>query len=136
MNAVELCGESWEEEGGIILTASDSRQGKQEFKFVKVLNSNRGTPVAVGLYVTDEQDFGKAVFPLLTGGWNMYASFHTHPTFSATPSSLDRENLFRGFKYNFIYSTLEKTISYSEWSPQNNLHTIYLHRNAFNYFIK
>ena len=117
------CGDSKEEEGGIILTLN---QPFREYKFIKVINDRRGTLSARGLYVANPEDFGKHVFPLISEGWNMYASFHTHPTFPATPSSLDEDKLFRGFKYNFIFSNTERTVSCSEWSPQNDLHTIYL----------
>lgn len=119
------CGGSKEEEGGIILVL-DQPAGIREYKFIKVINDRRGTLSARGLYVANPEDFGKNVFPLITEGWNMYASFHTHPTFSATPSSLDEDKLFRGFKYNFIFSNSERTVSCSEWSPQNDLHTVYL----------
>lgn len=117
------CGDSKEEEGGIILTLN---QPLREYKFIKVINDRRGTLSARGLYVANPEDFGKHVFPSISEGWNMYASFHTHPTFPATPSSLDEDKLFRGFKYNFIFSNTERTVSCSEWSPQNDLHTIYL----------
>jgi hypothetical protein len=119
------CGDSKEEEGGIILTNNQS-SGARDYKFIKVINDRRGTLSARGLYVANPEDFGKHVFPSISEGWNMYASFHTHPTFSATPSSLDEDKLFRGFKYNFIFSNSERTVSCSEWSPQNDLHTVYL----------
>lgn len=126
--AVESCTDPVEEEGGCILAS-----GLGEFKFMKVLNYKTGTPVARGLYVADPDAFGGEVFPELSRGWNLYASFHTHPTFTATPSTLDRKELFRGFKYNYIYSIQEKTLSYSEWSPQNDLHIIYLNLSTLNY---
>jgi hypothetical protein len=124
--AVVECGDSKEEEGGIILSFIHPEFGTRQFKFIKVINDRRGTLSARGLYVANPEDFGKHVFPLISEGWNMYASFHTHPTFSATPSSLDEDKLFRGFKYNFIFSNSERTVSCSEWSPQNDLHTVYL----------
>ena len=124
--AVRECGNSNEEEGGIILVKQNPSNGGRSFKFVKVLNKMVGTPAARGLYVADPGEFGEKAFPLLTQGWRQYASFHTHPTFSPTPSSLDEDKLFRGFKYNFIFSNTEKTLSCSEWSPQNDLHTVYI----------
>ena len=128
LTGVENCIDLVEEEGGVILASSTG-----EFKFIKVLNYKAGTPVARGLYVADPDAFGGKVFPELSGGWNLYASFHTHPTFTATPSTLDRKELFRGFKYNYIYSVQEKTLSYSEWSPKNDLHTIYFNLSTLNY---
>jgi hypothetical protein len=120
------CGDSKEEEGGIILANNKLDAGTKHYKFIKVINDKRGTISARGLYVANPEDFGKNVFPLISEGWNMYASFHTHPSFPATPSRLDEDKLFRGFKYNFIFSNTERTISCSEWSPQNDLHTVYL----------
>lgn len=133
VSAALECGNSEEEQGGVVVTSFTPQTGEKEFRFIKVLNDKAGTPIATGLYVANPDDFGSKVFPLLTRGWYLYASFHTHPTFSANPSSLDREKLFKGFKYNFIYSTLEKTVSCSEWSPQTDLHTIYLNITTLTY---
>jgi|CryBogDrversion2_7_1035282.scaffolds.fasta_scaffold00001_22 proteasome lid subunit RPN8/RPN11 len=107
-----------EEEGGIILTKNEI-----DFVFVKVKNLHAGEEVAYGLYVTDPKDFGEKVISMIGKGWNMYASFHTHPQFAPTPSQLDYDKLFQGFKYNYIYSKKHRAFSFSEWSPQKDLHT-------------
>jgi proteasome lid subunit RPN8/RPN11 len=112
------CRRDNEEEGGIILTRDN-----KDFIFVKVKNVHEGEPVAYGLYETDHKEFGEKIIPMMNKGWNMYGSFHTHPQFSPMPSQLDYDKLFQGFKYNYIYSNKHKKFSFSEWSPQKDLHT-------------
>jgi hypothetical protein len=129
LNAIDLCDNELEEEGGVILTSSRAAPGHELFKFVKVQNRRAGTPEARGLYVADPVSFGAEVFPLLSGGWNLYASFHTHPTFSSTPSDLDRRALFVGFKYNYIYSPQRRAVSVSEWISKEELVTKYYNLN-------
>jgi hypothetical protein len=129
LNAIDLCDNELEEEGGVILTSSRATPGHELFKFVKVQNRRAGTPEARGLYVADPVSFGAEVFPLLSGGWNLYASFHTHPTFSSTPSDLDRRALFVGFKYNYIYSPQRRAVSVSEWISKEELVTKYFNLN-------
>jgi hypothetical protein len=112
------CRRNTEEEGGIVLT----RKG-QDFIFVKVKNLHEGEPTAYGLYVADPEEFGQKVIPMIGAGWEMYASFHTHPQFSPLPSQLDYDKLFQGFKYNYIFSNRDREFSCSEWSAQKDLHT-------------
>ena len=131
IDASNQCKFSHEEEGGVILKKTDSNDDDAQFKFIKVNNQMRGAPEAGGLYVACREGFGTEVCPSLAQGWVMYGSFHTHPTFSATPSWLDKDKLFRGFKYNFIFSNIEELFSCSEWSGQNNLNTIYLGIDTF-----
>lgn len=118
--ASSVCGQSAEEEGGIIL----EKDG--EYQFVKVKNKNSGESIAEGLYETDIEDLQKNVFPMVKTGWKFYASFHTHPSFSATPSRLDLEKLFNGFKYNVIFASQQKVFSYSEWLPDDRMFIYYI----------
>ena len=114
LDAAEQCSKSSEEEGGIILSRDD------EYKFVKVKNIHTGTEKAYGLYETDKKDLLQQVFSQFDSGWFMCASFHTHPTFGPTPSTIDVKNLFEGFRYNVIYSTISDMFSYSEWLEENS----------------
>jgi proteasome lid subunit RPN8/RPN11 len=118
--ASSLCGRSPEEEGGIIL----EKDG--EYAFVKVKNKHSGDSIAEGLYETDLEDLQKNVFPMVENGWKFYASFHTHPSFSPTPSKLDLEKLFTGFKYNVIFASQQKVFSYSEWLPDDRMFIYYI----------
>lgn len=96
--ASESCTNKIDEEGGLILKRNE------DCCFVKVENKYAGTDIAGGLYETEMQSLSKNVFPLLKEGWQMFASFHTHPMFSASPSSIDMTKLFLGFKYNVIFA--------------------------------
>ena len=89
-----------EEQGGFILRKQD------EFLFVQVRNANTGTPSAPGLYTADAQEYGEKVIKLeLTGGWKLFATFHTHPTnCSPWPSGTDVGNLFKSAKVHFIFA--------------------------------
>jgi len=109
LQAVENCPHPVEEEGGIILAKDD------EYCFVKVKNIHKGTDTAAGLYETDQTELKENVLTKVADGWKFYASFHTHPKYTPTPSSLDLEKLFQGFKYNAIYSPVREIFSYSQW---------------------
>ena len=114
LKASEECTNNTEEEGGIIM----EKDGVYEF--VRVKNHHEGTDRAVGLYETDLEEFSQLVFSKVCKSWKMHASFHTHPGFSPTPSSLDLDKLFQGFKYNVIYSPAHRTFSYSQWIEDNS----------------
>ena len=107
--AAENCTHTVEEEGGIIL----EKDG--EYCFVKVKNIHEGTDIAAGLYETDQIELKENVFSKVADGWKFYASFHTHPRYTPTPSSLDLQKLFQGFKYNVIFSPVREIFSYSQW---------------------
>lgn len=109
LKASEECTNNTEEEGGIIM----EKDGVYEF--VRVRNHYEGTDRAVSLYETDQDEFSQLVFSRVCKSWKMHASFHTHPGFSPTPSSLDLDKLFQGFRYNVIYSPAHRTFSYSQW---------------------
>jgi proteasome lid subunit RPN8/RPN11 len=109
LKASKECQNTREEEGGIIM----EKDGVYEF--VRVKNHHEGTDRAGGLYETDQDEFSQLVFSRVCKAWKMHASFHTHPTFSPTPSSLDLDKLFQGFRYNVIYSASHRTFSYSQW---------------------
>ena len=109
LDAANKCTHPSEEEGGVIIDKNG------EFEFIKLKNNHAGTSTAVGLYHADDKELNELVFPKIKDGWRFYSSFHTHPSFQATPSSLDLSTLFDGFKYNVIYSILTQKFSYSEW---------------------
>lgn len=109
LSAVEQCIHPLEEEGGVVLFKDGT------YLFVRVKNIYEGTPTAKGLYETDQEELIANVLSKVGEGWKLFASFHTHPTFSATPSQLDVSALFRGFKYNIIYSPVRGEFSYSIW---------------------
>jgi proteasome lid subunit RPN8/RPN11 len=90
-----------EEQGGFIL----KRTGKDEYVFVPVTNSISGTPGAVALYIADTTEFNNKVLLKTEDGWEVYASYHTHPIgMRAMPSSIDISMLFTSFPINFIYA--------------------------------
>lgn len=119
LNAVALCADKVEEQGGIVLYKDN------DFVFVKVKNIYENTPTAAGLYETDQDDLRDLVFSKVKDGWKFYSSFHTHPMFQATPSGLDLAKLFQGFKYNIIYSHLTSTFSFSSWE-NDQIYTAYV----------
>jgi proteasome lid subunit RPN8/RPN11 len=114
LKASEECPSTKEEEGGIIM----EKDG--QYEFVRVKNVYEGTDRASGLYETDHEELSQLVFSRVCKGWKMHASFHTHPSFSPTPSSLDLDKLFQGFKYNVIYSPTHRTFSYSQWIGEDS----------------
>jgi proteasome lid subunit RPN8/RPN11 len=103
------CTSTKEEEGGIIM------EKDAVYEFVRVKNVYEGTDRASGLYETDQEELSQLIFSRVCKGWKMHASFHTHPSFSPTPSSLDLDKLFQGFRYNIIWSPTHRTFSYSAW---------------------
>lgn len=118
--------ETTEEQGGIILEKNG------EYKFQHIKNLHAGTPTAHGLYEVPS-DGMKDVSALVMDGWRIYASFHTHPAFSARPSNLDTSQLFRGFKYNVIISLHTGMFSISEWIDGDfdmSLVTMYIPRSC------
>jgi hypothetical protein len=117
LEAAEICGGSDEEKGGVILEKDDS------FLFVPLRNDHAGTHTAIGLYVANRAELGEKIIERIREGWRLFASFHTHPSFSATPSQLDLTVLFRGFKHNVIYSAATKTFSYSTWRNEQSVAT-------------
>ena len=114
LKASEDCTSTQEEEGGLIL----EKEGVYEF--VRVKNLYEGTDRASGLYETDQEELSQLVFSKICKGWKMHASFHTHPSFSPTPSSLDLDKLFQGFRYNIIWSPVHRTFSYSQWIGEDS----------------
>lgn len=115
LEAKNLCDHPKEEEGGVIM----EKDG--DYQFVKITNKNKGTTLAYGLYEADEQEVASIIFPLVKQGWKMYSSYHTHPSFSAEPSNLDMEKLFKGFKYNVIYARPEEMFSLFEWLDDSSV---------------
>ena len=88
-----------EEHGGWILQKGDDYQ----FFFLK--NDNSGSVRGQMLFTANGQDVAKGpVKAMMKEGWSNYATFHTHPQFSITPSSIDWNLLFQNSKHNFIYS--------------------------------
>ena len=88
-----------EEHGGWILKKDD------EYKFFFLRNSNTGTVRAQMLFSADSKDVANGPLKaMMREGWTNYGTFHTHPQFSITPSSIDWNLLFQNSKHNFIYS--------------------------------
>jgi hypothetical protein len=114
LSAVQVCTHASEEEGGLIL------KKEAQYLFVKIRNIYEGTATAIGLYETDKLELKERIFSRMGDGWQMHASFHTHPCFSATPSSTDMTYLFQGFKYNYIYAPRPKAFSITSWEGDNS----------------
>jgi proteasome lid subunit RPN8/RPN11 len=107
LRAAKTCqSEELEEEGGIIMANKD----ESEFRFIKLGNTNSGTPTAKVLWTADRNEYAKTILPMFHEGWRQYASFHTHPQFLPTPSSVDTTQLFPGFRTNYIYSRITASI--------------------------
>lgn len=109
LQAAEECSHPLEEEGGVILSRDD------EYCFVKITNIHQGTDTAVALYEAERNELGRCVFDKYRDGWQLFASFHTHPQFAPYPSYIDLDTLFQGFAHNVIFAPLHKTFSYSTW---------------------
>jgi proteasome lid subunit RPN8/RPN11 len=129
IKAAEECAHPLEEEGGIIL----ARDG--EYLFAKVKNIHTGTGQAAGLYETDQDELREKVLNRVAEGWKMYASFHTHPSFSPSPSALDLSKLFQGFKYNIISSPKTYMFSFNEWVGERTI-TYYIPTDTLNHLLK
>lgn len=97
--AKKACGSGAEEQGGFMLEKDHT------YHFIQIKNAFKGLLKAKVLYQADTEEFGKKVIPLLIDGWNMHASFHTHPNgLSANPSRIDLQQLFLGHQTNYIYA--------------------------------
>lgn len=130
IGAQKLCTHPDEEQGGVIIEKAG------EFKFIKLKNDYEGTSTAVSLYEANRTEMADLVLPsILKGGWRLYASFHTHPRFSATPSSIDYKNIFEGFKYNIIYSNKDAMFSFTEWLNDLTV-TVYIPLKSINTLAK
>ena len=79
------------------------------FAFVRIPNKFHNQSIGHALYEPNDNEFAKLVGPFLSRGWQLFGSFHTHPSFSARYSGIDYANLFQNFKYNYI-----KSIKYGE----------------------
>lgn len=123
------CTSTKEEEGGIIM------EKDALYEFVRVKNVYEGTDRASGLYETDQEELSQLIFSRVCKGWKMHASFHTHPSFSPAPSSLDLDKLFQGFRYNIIWAPTHRTFSYSLWIEEDS-HTAYLPISTIKKLIK
>ncbi len=100
-----------QEEGGFILLNLKFKK----FEFIKIQNANTG-PIAAGLYTADRAEYGEKVLTkVLTGNYEEYASFHSHPPgYGPYPSRIDLEQLFTGFPVNYIYAPdLEVIVEYT-----------------------
>ena len=128
LQAAEECFNPIEEEGGIII------EKEKVYEFVKIKNVYEGTSSAPSLYETDREKLSELIFSKICKGWKMYASFHTHPSFSATPSDLDLTKLFQSFKYNIIYSVKNDMFSYSEWLGEK-IYSVYLPKKTIQILI-
>jgi hypothetical protein len=114
LTASEVCDHATEEQGGLILSRDES------FLFVPIRNIHIGTITAVGLYETDKLELKTKVFTRMSEGWRMFASFHTHPMFSATPSVTDMTYLFQGFESNYIYAPKPQVFSATIWEGEKS----------------
>jgi proteasome lid subunit RPN8/RPN11 len=109
LSAAEACNHPLEEQGGLILKKNE------DYLFVQIKNIHAGSHTAVGLYETDKTELKTKIFSRMGEGWLMYASFHTHPCFSATPSVTDMTYLFQGFENNYVYAPKPKVFSATSW---------------------
>jgi len=99
-----------EERGGVIF----EKEGN--FEFVYFDNVHHGASIAKCLYQPDIDKFGEVMHTYLLGNWKFYGSFHTHPLFSEQFSSVDFQNLFQGFRVNYIYSVKNDILAKYTWS--------------------
>jgi proteasome lid subunit RPN8/RPN11 len=111
-NAVQACVERTEEEGGVIMKRP--KNGRTEFAYYRLRNSNTGTDIAPSLWTADRNEYAQKIIPLFKEGWTQWASFHTHPQFLPFPSGIDIHTLFPGFAVNVIYSPVTKELT--RWS--------------------
>jgi len=97
-----------EEQGGFIIKDSHGK-----YSFVPVRNRNTGQPVAKSLYTADKAEFAKKVLtPCMLSGFELYASFHTHPKgYPAKPSRTDLTELFTGHTVNYIWAPQEDELN-------------------------
>ncbi len=108
--AIFNCGDGSEEQGGFLISKGNN------FKFVKVENTNTGQPIAVVEYRPDLTVIGAQVFTQLDKGWGLEGSFHTHPGSCTSPSMKDLSNLFTSYPTNFIYSPQSEVLSRYQFS--------------------
>jgi len=111
LQATQECTLQTEEEGGILCHKPDT----QECRFERLLNSHSGTPQAHTLFEPDYQVIGETFQRIVKEHWRVYGSFHTHPSFSPTPSGIDHALLFRSFSLNVIWAPKQGTLSLSRW---------------------
>ena len=115
LSAVNLCNNpDQEEEGGVILQKGD------EFRFIKLTNTNTGKPLAPVLWTADRNEYATQVLPLFKDGWTQSASFHTHPCFLPLPSGIDLFQLFPGFPLNFIYAPMHDVVVGYKAAPEDS----------------
>jgi proteasome lid subunit RPN8/RPN11 len=116
LDAADQCDHPLEEEGGVLLARKD------DYRFVKIKNKHKGSHTAISLYEADKLELGKLLFDRYKEGWEICASFHTHPSFSPYPSNLDLDTLFQGFKHNVIYAARNHGVfSYSTWENDQSV---------------
>ena len=110
-HASKQCNHGVEEEGGIILVNKEDN----DYEFIKLRNVNEGTFSAPHLWTADQNEYAEKILPkVMSKTWKHFASFHTHPRFTALPSGIDLGILFPGFSKNYIYSPVHGEIT--EWT--------------------
>lgn len=115
--AIKQCKEGNEEQGGFIL------QKGSRYKFIKIHNDNSGTSIAKALYTANRKEFGDKVISLIVQGWDNIATFHTHPNgFSASPSNIDLDKIFKNCRTNYIYSTQQNQLVQYVWGQYYRLY--------------
>jgi proteasome lid subunit RPN8/RPN11 len=109
------------EAGGFIL----EREGMYMFLYLR--NKHHNTDTGRALYEPEDQEYADAIFPLTKNGWHLYASVHTHPSFSPVYSQIDYSQLFQGFKHNYIKSVRQDTIVKWSWKEDGtNLDGVFI----------
>lgn len=108
-----------EERGGFIIKQIETNKYEGHW----ITNIHTGTPVARALFTAEANEYGEKILKkVLTGKWEEYASFHTHPIgFGAIPSSIDLDKLFKGFPINYIYSPSLKVLIQYTYNKNQNL---------------
>ena len=92
-----------------------------EYKFIRLDNKWENTRIGYALYEPEDEDYVKHIAPLINKGWKMHSCLHTHPCFSAQYSQIDYNNLFQGFKYNYIKSVKNNQIIKWTWINDKEL---------------
>ena len=112
-----------EETGGIIL----HRAKDDDYQWVPLHNLHSGTSTARVLFAPTPEEYAEKVAMRFEDGYRTFASFHTHPTFSSSPSSIDTGTLFPNFEANFIYSLRDDELVKYLWTADCKRLIRYIH---------
>ena len=114
------------EAGGIIFSKDIEHTYDQEYTFLYLDNKFHGTNTGRALYEPEDKDYAEKSLPLVQLGWRAWGSFHTHPQFYPQYSMIDYDNLFQGYKYNYIKSVKYDSLVKWEWINEKELKGTYV----------